>query len=62
LQVVGHNLIDGRQLEIELPIKTPRYTNVAKFNVMLGAKASDLLVREENHTGCCVFLAEPFGD
>jgi len=48
--LVGHNLIDGRRIEIELPIKTPRYTNGATLKVMLGAKKSDLLLREENHT------------
>lgn len=49
-QVVGHNLIDGRRLEIELPIKTPRYTNAATLKALLGAKASDLLLREEADT------------
>jgi hypothetical protein len=49
-RLVGHNLIDGRRLEIELPIKTPRYTNGATLKVMLGARKSDLLLREEKHT------------
>ncbi len=49
-QLVGHNLIDGHRLEIELPIKTPRYTNGATLKVMLGGRKSDLLLREENHT------------
>jgi hypothetical protein len=49
-QLTGHNLIDGRRLEIELPINTPRYTNAATLKIMLGAKKSDLLLREEKHT------------
>lgn len=46
-RITGHNLIDGKRLEFELPINTPRYTNGATLKAMLGGKSFELLLRKE---------------